>query len=170
MPEPVGQIPVQATVLCSRLAASPASQSECSLNITQLALLKARDQPTSVFFEASMTFNAYPWPTWSSASGSLVVDQGMSSLMVLNPLKSSQTTWAARYNTGLLIKLTPKGVVFSFHFSDLLKSSPDSSTLLTCSPASSVVSSHVVSLPFKVCFAACATCAILTPNSWSCKA
>jgi len=25
-------------------------------------------------------------------------------------------TWAARYNTGVLIKLTPKGVVFSFLF------------------------------------------------------
>ena len=25
-------------------------------------------------------------------------------------------TWAARYNIGLLIKLTPKGVVFPFHF------------------------------------------------------
>ncbi len=25
-------------------------------------------------------------------------------------------TWAARYNTGLLIKLTPNGVVFSFLF------------------------------------------------------
>ena len=77
MPEPVAQIPVQATVLCSRLAALPAEQSDCSLNVTQLALLKAKDQPTSVFFEASVTFKAYPWPAWSSASDSLIVDQGM---------------------------------------------------------------------------------------------
>jgi len=28
--------------------------------------------------------------------------------------------WAARYNTWLLIKLTPKGVVFSFLFSDYI--------------------------------------------------
>ncbi|KAA6417308.1 MAG: hypothetical protein FRX49_12732 [Trebouxia sp. A1-2] len=92
MPEPVGQIPVQATVLCSRLAASPASQSECSLNITQLALLKARDQPTSVFFEASMTFNAYPWPTWSSASGSLVVDQAGATTNFTQMLRISSNT------------------------------------------------------------------------------
>ncbi|DBA74527.1 TPA: hypothetical protein ACH3X2_000982 [Trebouxia sp. C0005] len=101
MPEPVAQIPVQATVLCSRLAASPASQSECSLNITQLALLKARDQPTSVFFEASMTFNAYPWPTWSSASGSLVVDQGQGSIynLTLWPLGNSCGTYLLRGTT-----------------------------------------------------------------------
>jgi len=93
MPEPVAQIPVQATVLCSRLANSgSANQSDCSLNVTQLALLKAQDQPTLVFFEASVRFNAYPWPAWSSASDSLIVDQGMSSLMVLNLLKSSQTS------------------------------------------------------------------------------
>ena len=91
MPEPLAQIPVQATVLCSRLANSAANQSDCSLNVTQLALLKAQDQPSLVFFEASVTFNAYPWPAWSSAAGSLVVDQGMSSLMVLNLPKSSQT-------------------------------------------------------------------------------
>jgi len=92
MPEPVAQIPVQATVLCSRLAELPASQSDCFLNVTQLALLKAKDQPTSVFFEASVTFNAYPWPVWSSVSGNLVVDQGMSSQMVSNLHKSSQTS------------------------------------------------------------------------------
>ena len=32
------------------------------------------------------------------------------------PLKSASYSWAARYNTWLLIKLTPKGVVFSFSF------------------------------------------------------
>ena len=36
----------------------------------------------------------------------------MASLMV----QVSFATWSARYNTGLLIKLTPKGVVFSFIF------------------------------------------------------
>lgn len=87
MPEPLAQIPVQATVLCSRLADSAANQSDCSLNVTQLALLKAQDQPTLVFFEASVRFNAYPWPAWSSASDSLVVDQGMSSQILWNLLK-----------------------------------------------------------------------------------
>ena len=33
---------------------------------------------------------------------------------------SDWMTWAARYNTGLLIKLTPKGVVFSFLFFSFL--------------------------------------------------
>ena len=32
--------------------------------------------------------------------------------------KSDSCIWAARYNTWLLIKLTSKGVVFSFLFSD----------------------------------------------------
>jgi len=33
--------------------------------------------------------------------------------------------WAARYNTGLLIKLTPKGVVFSFLILPLLARQAD---------------------------------------------
>lgn len=81
-PEPVAQIPVQATVLCSRIAGVSSSQSDCSLNITQLAVLKVADQPTSVFFEASVSFDAYPWPTWtntSEANGSIIVDAGLSS-------------------------------------------------------------------------------------------
>ncbi len=92
MPEPVAEVPVQATVLCSRLANLAANQSDCSLNVTQLALLKAQDQPTLVFLEASVTFNAYPWPTWSSASDTLIVDQGMSYQIFSNLLKPSQTS------------------------------------------------------------------------------
>ncbi len=90
MPEPLAQIPVQATVLCSRLANSAAGQSDCSLNVTQLALLKAQDQPTLVYFEASVTFDTYPWPAWSSASDSLVVDQGTSFQTFPILLKTSQ--------------------------------------------------------------------------------
>jgi len=50
-------------------------------------------------------------------------------------------SWAARYNTWLLIKLTPKGVVFSFFFSFLFSSASLCSTaeveglLLACHEA-----------------------------------
>ena len=36
------------------------------------------------------------------------------------PTLSHLLAWAARYSTGLLIKLMPKGVVFSFLLFDLL--------------------------------------------------
>ncbi len=79
-PTPVAEVPVQATVLCSRLATVNTSQAGCSLNVTQLALLKTQDQPTSVLFETTVTFNSYPWPSWSNATavnGSVLVDQGV---------------------------------------------------------------------------------------------
>ena len=50
---------------------------------------------------------------WSVDVQRELFDDGaiLSALHMLN-----SDTWAARYNTGLLIKLTPKGVVFSFSF------------------------------------------------------
>ncbi len=53
----------------------------------------------------------------------------------LNPfLKQPLNQWAARYNTGLLNKLTPKSVVFSFLF--LFKTTTEASCVgCRCTPA-----------------------------------
>ena len=49
----------------------------------------------------------------------------MSRCMIVKPVelvdRIQMRTWAARYNTWLLIKLTPKGVVFSFSFLEMRK-------------------------------------------------
>lgn len=69
---PLAQIPVQAKVLCSQRHNSSLEQSSCSIKNTQLAVLKPRDTLNlslslrTVYFEATVTFNHYPWPEWRS--------------------------------------------------------------------------------------------------------
>ena len=71
-PPPLAQIAVPAKVLCQH-SNSSLDQSSCSIKNTQLAVLKQPDllspllSPQTLYFEAMVTFNHYPWPEWTSA-------------------------------------------------------------------------------------------------------
>ena len=58
-----------------------------------------------------------PERLWTAAMRANTADEVAHLALQAHAAQVSPHTWAARYNTWLLSKLTPKGIVFSFLFS-----------------------------------------------------
>ena len=74
----LAQLPVQITVLCARFARSGPTTSGCSINITQVSLLRDSRQTPELVFEAEVAFGRPPWPVLnaSAAKASVTVNGG----------------------------------------------------------------------------------------------
>lgn len=74
----LAQLPVQITVLCARFARAGANASGCSINITQVSLLRGSGQTPELVFEADVVFGRFPWPELSpsAAKTSVTVNGG----------------------------------------------------------------------------------------------